>query len=49
MMIEYRIQRFQELVNNKWYYIMNHVLDVMRTTDKKERAMLMNYGSAFYY
>jgi hypothetical protein len=41
--IEYRAQRFQELSNNKWYYLMNYVIDTLvhkvRFKDRKEGRM----------
>jgi len=49
MSVEHRITRFQELHNNKWFHIMNYVLDVMLTTDKRQRRILKKYGSCFYY
>jgi len=30
-LIEYRIDRFRELHNNKWFHIMNFNLDVLRS------------------
>jgi hypothetical protein len=48
-MIEYRIKRFQELHNNKWFRIMNYNLHVLLTYDKKEQYILKKYGSCFYY
>jgi len=48
-MIEYRIKRFQELCNNKWFYRMNYVLDEMRITCMKKRTTHIKYASVFYY
>jgi hypothetical protein len=48
-MIEYRIKLFQELHNNKWFYIMNWNLDIIRTVNLKDRFVLINHGSVFYF
>ena len=47
--IEYRINRFHELSQNKWFYRMNYVLDYMLTCDKNQKNILSKYGSPFYY
>ena len=41
--MEKRVFRFYELHQNKWFHIMNF------TPDKKQKYMLMKYGSCFYY
>lgn len=48
-LIEYRIDRFHDLAQNKWFYRMNFVLHCMLTYDKKQKCVLSKYGSAFYY
>jgi hypothetical protein len=49
-MIEYRIKRFQELHNNKWFHIMNYNIDMLLLKiHKKEAYILGKYGSCFYY
>ena len=45
--MEERVQTFYELHNNKWFHIMNHTLEVIKT-DVKERAMIIKYGSCFF-
>jgi len=52
-MIEERIKRFQELCNNKWFYIMNWVLDEIRIIfykkkNNKDRFMHVKYAKVFY-
>jgi hypothetical protein len=47
--IEYRIERFQELHNNKWFHIMNWNLDIILTIDVKQKFVLKKYGSCFYF
>ena len=54
--IEYRIKLFQELSNNKWYYIMNYNLDVLKhiinlnqTESINDAYMLIKYGNVFYF
>ena len=47
--MEYRVQRFYELHNNKWFHIMNYILDIIKTEDIKEKYKLMKYGSCFYF
>ena len=47
--MENRVKRFYELHNNKWFHIMNWSLDMIKTSDKKERHMLMKYGDCFYF
>jgi len=47
-MIEDRIKRFQELCNNKWYCIMNWVLDEMRIKCMKQKRMHVKYAKVFY-
>ena len=57
-LIEYRINRFRELHNNKWFHIMNFNLDVLRSilyiihnskTDPRDIYTLIKYGNVFYY
>ena len=40
--------RFYELHNNKWFHIMNVSLEIIKTEDKKQKYMLMNYGKYFF-
>ena len=48
--IDYRIKRFQDLHNNKWFNIMNYNLHmILLRFDKKEQYMLKKYGSCFYF
>ena len=50
MSVEYRIKQFYELHNNKWFHIMNWSLDIIKlSSNYKERFMLTNYGSCFYF
>ena len=44
-----RIDRFYELHNNKWFHIMNWSLDIIKTSDKKEKYMMAKYGSCLYF
>ena len=46
--MENRILRFYELHNNKWFHIMNWTLDMIKTSNPKEKYMLAKYGSCFY-
>jgi hypothetical protein len=46
--MEERVRIFYELHNNKWFHVMNHTLEVIKTTDVKERAILVKYGSCFF-
>ena len=48
-MIEYRIKRFHELCNNKWYNVMNYVLDEMRIKCSKQKRMHIKYAKVFYF
>lgn len=48
-LIENRVLRFYELHNNIWFHRMNLSLDIIRTSDKKQKYMLMKYGHVFYY
>lgn len=53
-LIEYRIDRFRELHNNKWFHIMNFNLDVLRhlsapNINPKDIYTLIKYGNIFYY
>jgi hypothetical protein len=47
--MEQRVQRFQELHNNKWFHIMNYILDIIKCTDIREKRMLVKYGSCMYF
>lgn len=47
--MENRVLRFYELHKNKWFHIMNLSLEIIKTEDKKQRYMLMNYGPSFFY
>jgi hypothetical protein len=47
--MENRTLRFYELHNNKWFNIMNLVLEIIKTKDKKERYMLIKYGQSLFY
>jgi len=46
--MENRVFRFYELHNNKWFHIMNLSLEIIKTTDKAQKYMLMKYGSCFF-
>jgi hypothetical protein len=46
--MENRVVRFYELHQNKWFHIMNLSLEIIKTDDKKQRYMLMKYGSWFF-
>jgi hypothetical protein len=46
--MENRVLRFYELHNNKWFHIMNWTLDMIKTSNPKEKYMLAKYGSCFY-
>ena len=46
-LIEYRIKRFHELNQNKWFHRMNYILDILKT-DKNDRYILVNYGTVKY-
>jgi len=46
--MENRVIRFYELHQNKWFHIMNLSLEIIKTHDKKQRYMLMKYGSWFF-
>jgi hypothetical protein len=48
-MIEYRIKRFQELSNNKWFYKMNWSLDIISEKDPHQKYMKIKYGYNFHY
>lgn len=47
--MENRIRRFQDLHNNKWFHIMNLVLEIIKTDDKEQKIMLTRYGADFFY
>ena len=51
--IEYRVERFHDLHNNKWFHIMNWNLDTLKAwmndVDKKNAVMNFKYGSCFYF
>jgi hypothetical protein len=47
--MEHRTLRFYELHNNKWFYTMNLSLEIIKTTDKSQKYMLLKYGSYFFY
>jgi len=47
--MENRVTRFYELHKNKWFHIMNLSLEIIKTDDKKQRYMLMKYGSCFFF
>lgn len=36
--------RFRELCDNKWYSIMNLSLEIIKTSDPRQKRMLMKYG-----
>ena len=46
--MENRIIRFQELHQNKWFHKMNLSLEIIKTTDKKQKFMLMKFGSFLF-
>ena len=46
--MENRVFRFYELHQNKWFHIMNLILDIIKNPDKNQKYMLMKYGSCFY-
>ena len=48
-LIEYRIERFQELSNNKWFYKMNWSLEIISEKDPHQKYMKIKYGYNFYY
>jgi hypothetical protein len=45
--MEARVQRFHDLHGNKWFHVMNWVLDYMRSSPQ-QRWMLRKYGKEFY-
>lgn len=47
--MENRILRFYELHNNKWFHVMNLTLEIIKTTNKSQKAMIAKYGSCFFY
>jgi hypothetical protein len=47
--METRVRLFYDLHNNKWFHIMNLCLEIIKTEDKKQKYMLMKYGSGFFY
>jgi hypothetical protein len=47
--IENRVIRFYKLHTNKWFHILNLSLEIIKTIDKKQRYMLMKYGSCLFY
>jgi hypothetical protein len=42
--MEYRVIRFYELHKNKWFLIMNLSLEIIKTTDIKQKNALAKYG-----
>jgi hypothetical protein len=47
--MENRVKRFYELHNNKWFHVMNLTLEIIKTHDMKQKAMLAKYGAGFFY
>jgi hypothetical protein len=47
--MENRVIRFYELHNNKWFHIMNLVLEIIKTRDVTQKIMLTRYGADFFY
>jgi hypothetical protein len=45
--MEQRVRLFQELHANKWFHVMNWVLDSLKMS-KKERYMHVKFGKVFY-
>jgi len=46
--MEFRVKRFYELHNNKWFHIMNLCLEIIKTRDPAQKYMLEKYGSCFF-
>ena len=46
--MEDRVRVFYGLHNNKWFHILNLSLEIIKTKDKHQRYMLMNYGHDFF-
>jgi hypothetical protein len=47
--MENRIRRFQDLHNNKWFYVMNLSLEIIKTSDKRQKAALAKWGACFFF
>jgi hypothetical protein len=47
--MENRVFRFYNLHQNKWFHIMNWSLEIIKTGDKRQRYMIMKYGSDFFF
>jgi hypothetical protein len=46
--MEQRVFFFYKLHNNKWFHVMNHSLDVIKTTEQEEKRKIEKYGECFY-
>jgi len=46
--MEERVRMFYDLHNNKWFHIMNHTLEIIKTTDNAQKALLIKYGACFF-
>ena len=46
--IDHRMERFRELHANKWFHVMNWILDYMRITDKTYRRTHAACALDFY-
>ena len=49
ILMENRVIRFYELHNNKWFHIMNLVLEIIKTRDVTQKIMLTRDGADFFY
>jgi len=49
ILMENRIRRFQDLHNNKWFYVMNLSLEIIKTSDKRQKAALAKWGACFFF
>ena len=46
--MEERVSMFYVLHNNKWFHIMNFSLEIIKTTNKAQKALLIKYGACFF-
>ena len=46
--MEQRVRLFYELHRNKWFHLMNHSLEIIKTLDRKQKVMIRKYGSCFF-
>jgi len=49
ILMENRIRRFQDLHNNKWFHVMNLTVEIIKTSDKRQKVMLAKWGAGFFY